>query len=77
MRSWGFIAAISIFSPSIVLRDSFLMLTASVTRCWNKKQLKIFQMLPKSEPYVIFLKSDAFQKSPKVTEHLGYFWKKL
>ena len=37
----------------------------SVTRCWNKKQPKFFQKLPKKQPHQFDLKSNVFRNCPK------------
>ena len=47
----------------------------SVTRCWNKKQPKFFQKLPKKQPHQFDLKIDGFHSCPKSPHTFGLLLK--
>ena len=52
-----------------------LMEAFSVTRYWNKKVAQFFLKLPQKVTTAVLLKKWWFHSIPKVTKHLGYFWK--
>ena len=54
-----------------------LVLSTSVTRCWNSKWPNFFKSCPKCCQISFCIKRDAFQNSSNVTVHLGYFWNKI
>ena len=58
------------------IRNRWMDLISSVTRCWIKSNPKLFLSNQKVDPIVFKLKVMFYKIAQKVTTHLGYFCKK-